>query len=516
MAAIHRRHHQASYLIIFIHSRICQLVPYNIHQFRLLNYHYFLFMLRKRTKHPWIYSISYGYIPFFLICASSSNRFEYSAGHVEAISVRPEQQNQHHFVGIGGATSVHFFAENTSLLVGTKKGGIYYSLVEQKRNQDVKNGDFDPVTGNNRNRPDDADENYTDRWIELKSNEYTTKYPIYSTAVMSGKRINSPSSENGNDDKKFIFCGSGDRWISVWKLGNANNDDIIISNSRNQTLDFEFVQKLGPHTGWVKGLVYDDRNRLLHSIGCNCIETWDCSSVDKGHNDHASSPISHITKRTIENCPTTGSTLSSDLLCLCLLPSIAKGGKKLPRLLVSGGVDGRIHLWLSKPTAERTYETTTDFDRRIPLHTTLAHDGRVNAIVYSSATNAIFTTGNDGLLCVFRASLNQGFELVSRLKIEEGSKENSSRITVASVTRDFDEQGRCSLVLGSSKGELYFVTAEINAEGGIDSHVEGDCMIVAENSMIYTIASEKDSGPTVSPRLWVGHASGLAMVDAYT
>lgn len=470
-------------------------------------------MSRKRTKRPWIYVISCGFnISFFLLCASSSGRSEYSVGHVEAISVRPEQQNQHHIAGIDGTTSVHCFSETSSLLVGTKKGGIYYSLIEQEQNQDANNGDFDPMPGNDRNRPDNADANDTDRWIELKSNEYTTKYPIYSTAVMSG------TSENGNDDKKFIFCGSGDRWISVWKLANANNDDII-PNSRNQTPDFEFVQKLGPHTGWVKDLVYDDRNRLLHSIGCNCIETWDCSSVDKGH-DHASNPISRITKRTIENCPTTGSTLSSDLLCLCLLPSIATDENELPRLLVSGGVDGRIHLWLSDPAAERTYgtttTTTTDLDGRIPLHTTLAHDGRVNAIVYSSATNAIFTAGNDGLLCVFRASLDRGFELVSRLKIEEDSNENSSRITVASVTRDFDEQGRCSLVLGSSKGELWFVRAETNAEGGIDSHVEGDCMIVVENSMIYSIASEKDSRPTVSPRLWIGHASGLAMVDAYT
>ena len=478
-------------------------------------------MSRKRTKHSWIYFLSCGYnASIFLFWVSSSGRFEYSAGHVEAISVRPEQQNQHHIAGIGGTTSVHYFSETSSLLVGTKKGGIYYSLIEQEQNQDANNGDFDPVTGNKRNnRPDDADENDTDRWIELKSNEYTTKYPIYSTAVMSGKIINSPPPENGNDDKKFIFCGSGDRWISVWKLGNTNNDNRI-PNFRNQAPEVEYVQKLGPHTGWVKDLVYDDRNRLLHSIGCNCIETWDCSSVDEGHNDHASNPISHITKRTIENCPTTGSTLSSDLLCLCLLPSLATNENELPRLLVSGGVDGRIHLWLSDPTAERTYGTTTtitiDLDGRIPLHTTLAHDGRVNAIVYSSAINAIVTVGNDGLLCVFRASLDKGFELVSRLKIEEGSNENTSRIIVALITRDFDEQGRCSLVVGSSKGELWFVRVEINAQGGIDSHVERDCMIVVENSMIYSIASEKDSGPKGSPRLWIGHASGLAMVDAYT
>jgi len=336
---------------------------------------------------------------------------------------------------------------------------MYHSTIDPAKRLGAKN--------DNPGAEKQRDENL-DRWTEIESNQYKTKYPIYSMAVMSPKRATSSSSV----DAVFLFCGSGDRWISVWKLGTANGN-------------VEFVQKLGPHTGWVKDLVYDTKSLLLHSIGCNCIETWDCSSP---------SIITHTGKRVIENSPTMGTTLSSDLLCLCLLPSAS------PRLLVTGGVDGRIHLWVSDPS-----------NGKLPLYTTLAHDGRVNALVYSSATKSLFTAGNDGSLCVFSASLEKGFELVSRLKLENDSNQETLRITVVSITNDAEEQGTCSLALGSSTGELYFVTAQVNAEGGIDSCVQGESMTIAENSMVYSIACEK-----ASSRLWIGHASGLATLDGYS
>ena len=421
-----------------------------------------------------------------LLCAG---RFECLVKHAEAISLRPQQQNLHHFAGIGGTTSVHWFSENSSLLVGAKKGGIF---IEQKQSRDTNDGERKLVTEFKPER--DGDDNDEVRWSELESNRYETKYPIYSMAVVSPKSNTKPSSSSHDDS--FLFCGSGDRWISVWKLA-ANT----LADSRNQ--DFEFVQKLGPHTGWVKDLVYDDTSRLLHSIGCNCIETWDCSRLVLDQRASAittSKMISHTTKRSIENSPTMGTTLSSDLLCLCLLPAHGE----LPRLLVSGGVDGRIHLWLSDPT-------TNNMNCKIPLHTTLAHDGRVNAIVYSSATKTIVTAGNDGSLCLFHASIERGFELVSQSKID--SRKSSLRITVTSIVSESKKQGTCSLALGSSQGDLYFVTVEANDEGRIDARVENDCITMVENSMIYSIAtSENDSD---SSRLWVGHASGLAMVDRY-
>ncbi len=354
---------------------------------------------------------------------------------------------------------MHWFSKNSSLLIGTKKGGIYHSIIDPTKRLVAEDGNL----AAEKQRDEDLD-----RWTEIESNQYKTKYPIYSMAVMSPERATEPSSV----DDTFLFCGSGDRWISVWNLGTANGN-------------VEFVQKLGPHTGWVKDLVYDTKSLLLHSIGCNCIETWDCSSP---------SSITHAAKRAIENSPTMGTTLSSDLLCLCLLPSGS------PRLLVTGGVDGRIHLWFSDPKSGK-----------IPLHTILAHDGRVNAIVYSSATKSLFTAGNDGSLCVFSASLQHGFEFVSRLRLNDDPNQESLRITVASIMNDSEEQGTCSLALGSSTGELYSVEAKVNAEGGIDSCVTGESMTIAENSMVYSIACEK-----ASSRLWIGHASGLATLDVYS
>ncbi len=390
--------------------------------------------------------------------------FEKLIRNVEAITIRSQLN---HVSGIGGTTSLHWLSKNSSLLIGTKKGGIVYHSIDDSTNILAEK------------QPKSADG--LGRWDEIESNEYKTKYPIYSMEAMLPNSVIDPSSYI---DYVVLFCGSGDRWISVWKLG-----------KKNDVSDFEFVQKLGPHTGWVKDLVYDDNNQILHSIGCNCIETWDCSSLVQ-----TSDPvISHKRKRAIENSPTMGTTLSSDLLCLCLLPP--KGDESL---LVTGGVDGRIHLWLSNPSA------ATNFDGNSPLHTISAHEGRVNKIVYSSSTKTIFTVGNDGTLCAFRLS-EDGFKLVSRLQLGEESSEESLRITVVSIMDEFEEEGACSLGLGCSNGKLYFVTANDIAKGDNISLVADENIMIAENSMIYSIACEK--GPNTASRLWIGHASGLAMVD---
>jgi len=188
--------------------------------------------------------------------------------------------------------------------------------------------------------------------------------------------------------------------------------------------------------------------------------------------------------------------------------------EELSRLLVSGGVDGRIHLWISDPTIKRT-DGSVNLDGRMTLHTALAHDGRVNAIVYSSAVNAIFTIGNDGALCVFRVSSDNGFELILNLKIKGDSEETPTRLTAASITRELQEQRTCYLALGSSNGDLFFVTTETAPDGGIVCLLKDDCVTVDGKSMIYSLACEEetDSTTAVSSRLWVGHASGLVTLD---
>jgi hypothetical protein len=74
-------------------------------------------------------------------------------------------------------------------------------------------------------------------WTELQG--YRSKFPVYSMALDTDRAA------------PKLFCGGGDRYVSVWKQGT-------------------YEQRPGPHTGWVKDLQYDEANRLLYSIGCNC------------------------------------------------------------------------------------------------------------------------------------------------------------------------------------------------------------------------------------------------------
>jgi len=431
---------------------------------------------------------------------------------VEAISVSTRSRHQQSFLDIG-CTSVRHFFDDSSLLVGTKKGGILHLISSLPKGLSDDSGRVtDDLTDI------DAGEGGMEKWSKLESTGYETRYPIYSitTATQGGK-----NSLLGKHEEKFIFCGSGDRWISVWKVANHDvNDNAGDGPPNTQTRGFEYVHKLGPHTGWVKALVYDEKSRILHSIGCNCIESWDCSRmnecrvkrVDDDNDDDAPYKISHIGKRTIENCPTLGTTLSSDLLCLCLVKSTFGSDEELSRLLVSGGVDGRIHLWTSDFCGKRK-QSLPSFDGRTPLHTTLAHNGRVNAIAYSSTVNAIFTVGNDGVFTVFRVSSEEGFESISTLAIEDVSNENASRLTAVSITKEHKESSECSLAVGTSKGGIYFITAKLKSDGGVTCRLENDRVTVKEGSMIYSLSHERTIGKKSSRRLWVGHASGLVALS---
>ena len=72
------------------------------------------------------------------------------------------------------------------------------------------------------------------------------------------------------------------------------------------------------------------------------------------------------------------STLSGDLLCLCDSGEVD--------CFYSGGVDGRIHAWSHNVTV------------RDPLYSTSAHNGRINVMDYSYATNLLISAGNDGTI----------------------------------------------------------------------------------------------------------------------
>jgi hypothetical protein len=184
--------------------------------------------------------------------------------------------------------------------------------------------------------------------IATSSGSRRVPFPIYTLAFSKNKP------KNG-----VLFSGGGDRYVTVWRKQQQTSSSP--PQGRNEDLWTTASQKLGPHTGWVKDVYYDGVNEILHSIGCNCIESWKKMPTEKENDE----PIlfSHWKKSTIESSPTAGSTLSSDLLCLCGTTSIRQGtnnenlgrSKMMDDLLLAGGVDGRIHVWNSKGMGNHLY-----------------------------------------------------------------------------------------------------------------------------------------------------------------
>ena len=285
-------------------------------------------------------------------------------------------------------------------------------------------------------------------WNELVG--YETKYPVYSLAFTQGHGSKGP----------LLFGGGGDRYITVWEANGSGA--------------FHFVQRLGPHTGWVKDLAFDDATQRLYSIGCNCIETWDCEVA----------PATHIVKRAIGNSPDMGSTLSSDLLCLCLVPE---------QRLVSGGVDGRIHLW------------SDDLKSTEPLFSESCHDGRVNSLVYSKAMNVLFSVGNDSKVIAFRMC-EESFQLLGDFNVA-----GELRLSVASIIRETYDN--CAMALGTSDGQVVLMNVSMSSES-VDFVETSRVRVIDDNPMIYAICNDpKNVQSKTEKRILVGHAKGLVEIE---
>ena len=266
-----------------------------------------------------------------------------------------------------GVTSLAFHPTRSTsarLMAGTKRGSLY----QFDWNFKTDSFDSDPT-----------------EIINSQQQSSTVPYPIYAMSSFGPTRIDDADDTDRGSMHQLLFCGSGDRYITVWHNKGKGT-------SEEEEEGWSVVQRLGPHTGWVKALVpvetpaiklsaSETKNQplvggvRLHSIGCNRIETWDIFQTESEQEQQQEmSPTSQWrhtrTTRSIESCPNQGSTLSSDLLCLAAWQD----------KLLSGGVDGRIHLWSSSPQQKME-----------PLQSIAAHQGRVNAL----ATVALQQVSND-------------------------------------------------------------------------------------------------------------------------
>lgn len=320
-----------------------------------------------------------------------------------------------------GITSLASNKDRTTLVAGTKSGRILTATREVADNEQSA-------------------------WVELPREEYGSKFPVYSLAL-------------GRDaEGEVLFAGAGDRLVSTW---------------RKKSGSFRFSSTLGPHTGWVKDTKYHQKTDTLFSIGCNCIESWDCSQT----------PIRHVSKRAIENSPEMGSTLSSDLLSLCLIDDLC---------LVSGGVDGRVHLWSLDPLEMGPFSYR-------------CHDGRVNSLAYSATMGLIFSVGHDGMM-VASTVKTDSLQVLSEVEVM-----GSPRLSTVFIIDEDASGSSCKLALGTTDGRLIILTVEKSDDKTVmneESRLELD-----GQPMIYSICSfhlpVSDGCPY---SILIGHATGMHQV----
>lgn len=335
--------------------------------------------------------------------------------------------------GIGGVTALcqlppHFPPEDVVLVaIGSKRGSVY--LMQIANDDSILSIDE----------------------LDSETGRIKIPYPIHSMAC---------------DGSKTLFCGGGDRYISVWE---EHNDEAAFSKG------WKMIQRLGPHTGWVKAVVFDAETSNLFSIGCNCIETWKRSDGEGWK---------HLLKSSIASDPMLGSTLSSDLLCLCVLEGDG--------MIASGGVDGRIHLWDASKMGE-------------PVFYQSAHDGRVNALAFDKLSNLLLSVGNDGYL---RLWLISGGSFEECKCVDMGSKNRATSLT---CWRDTSvSTNALKAAVGTSEGEVIII--RIDMEEDLSFQVL-QREILEQKSVVNSILKLPDkNGVGYDTALLLAHSVGLGCV----
>jgi WD40 repeat protein len=307
-------------------------------------------------------------------------------------------------------------------------------------------------------------------FLDLKL--YDTKYPIFSLLATTSPSFSTATSSS--DGRTItLFCGGGDRFISV-----APQQQPFSSSPAAKDGAFKCI-RLGPHTGWVKDLQYDSRNECLYSIGCNRIESWKAPSSGSGRN---------VLTRSIENSPQDGATLSSDLLCLLLVHD--------SNILLSGGVDGRIHIW------------STSANDKYPEFSTRVHNGRVNRLALAPKSGRIFSIGHDGVICSLKIDASNYSDPIivdCTYRIPD-----TPRLSSLAVLQELGPT--VDLAVGTTDGKVYLVRVDID---GSTSDTTNTVIIgqdqIENEPMVNAIVGHKFTSSEAS--VLVGHASGLCLVS---
>jgi WD40 repeat protein len=289
-------------------------------------------------------------------------------------------------------------------------------------------------------------------------------------AIFFGRHINgainrrpSPTfcltSNNSNGSNgTIIFSGAGDRYVSVWEQDDNGH--------------WVFVDALGPHTGWVRDVLFDTMSGHLYSIGCNCIETW--SQSDGGRWEHRG-------KSTIESSVQEGVTLSSDLLCLC---------DSVSPYFFSGGVDGRVHVWDSTSMES-------------PCFSYPAHKGRLNAMVYHPRSEVVYTAGNDGQVNCWDLNAFDSDRINLISTFNTGNKD--SRITCLAILA---LEKLCDYLLcGTSNGEVFLLQLQCVGSEEPSLHLVTTFQVMNRPVVHSICVHEQD----MEPNLWIGHSRGLSV-----
>jgi WD40 repeat protein len=212
-----------------------------------------------------------------------------------------------------------------------------------------------------------------------------------------------------------VYAGCGDRYVSVLEATTASNHETQC------LLHQTTVKKLGPHTGWVKGLVVAPTTPstfLLYSIGCNRIQGWNPDTWKTAGTVSIGSAVEGT-------C-----TLSSDLLCLTTIAT----NNKDRSLVVAGGVDGRIHFF-------RHDLFEVDDDDSWPSCIS-AHQGRVNSLCFEPTSGILFSASSDATIGCwtmvkgYKGATNLAFLNVSNKVLCCSSWHDKSNVFVAAGTND--------------------------------------------------------------------------------